>query len=1045
MANPIVPTGDAALQIGKPTLGPGTSEYLQGYIDDFRVTKGINRHAISTDTFYNPTLAEALIVQQDGNDDYWPQVSSLLHLNGTNGGTVFTDVKGKVFASTGTAGTATTSTVQSKFGGASLLLNGATTTSISTLNNADYNFGNGDFTVECWFRLTAYNSIANTILCMWDSAGKRTWILYVNTAFHISWSSNTDGTNTTSAMAPATASIYLNTWYHVAISRTGPWVNMFLDGMLIGTTTAAPIASTGSRFTVGNNYEAVSASVTGWAFNGYIDEIRITKGVGRYTTNFTVQSAAFPEVQGNFGDPYYTANTKLLVRSHGANGSTSFVDESPSVKSLTPLGSAQMGTPGAGDPYFGNNVLLLTMNGIDMGPITDVMGHTITVNGFPRISAAQSKFGGTSGIFNGSSDFLILPASTDFDFGILDFTIECWLYPVSIPVYAIIFTKRQNNTAFSGFEIYLLTSGAVGVAVSIDGATWGLSISSTTVLALNTWSHVAVVRSGNTYKIFINGVLDSTIGYFTGSHWSNSFPPTIGADYDVTYAFNGYMDDYRITKGIARYTDTFGDLSYNQVSLLLHFDGANTSTVFTDNSPGARTITVFGNAQISTAQSKWSGSSGLFDGTGDYLSVPTGQHFNFGSNPFTIEFWAYPTAVGGGSIRRYFSLEDTNNTIIIREEASLIKAVLRLGSTAVQNVVGNVNFTLNTWQHIALCRITGNVFNLYKDGVLIGTLTVAGAIDTSTITAIIGGTPTAEFMTGYIDDLRVTKGVARYTSGSNAAGSPSPPSFPYPNFSSYIPPLTVNSYVGGITAGPPGPSFPAISLSGPSDAISVGSSADFNFGNLVTPFTIDFWLFPTSLIGKPWIYQFEIDINNRWGMYIEGGILKLSFVSGGIEMIYNSTQLIVANTLYYIEFNYTVPQVNNTQIRLYVNGNSASYFIPTSGKELLINTLLNKQSQVNKFAIVQSLDNSVNRPTIYSGMYKIAGTTKKAGSIPYPANVLVFPDESPGLCVASARTDSITGTFVINNLAAGKYIVVGLDPTGSFNDATYDHVTSVPM
>ena len=85
------------------------------------------------------------------------------------------------------------------------------------------------------------------------------------------------------------------------------------------------------------------------------------------------------------------------------------------------------------------------------------------------------------------------------------------------------------------------------------------------------------------------------------------------------------------------------DASYSSVSLLLHGNGINGSTTITDNSPSPKTVTAVGNAQISTAQSKFGGGSIAFDGTGDYLTTPNNSDYQFGTSDFTVECWINTT------------------------------------------------------------------------------------------------------------------------------------------------------------------------------------------------------------------------------------------------------------------------------------------------------------------------------------------------------------------------------------------------------------------
>lgn len=213
-----------------------------------------------------------------------------------------------------------------------------------------------------------------------------------------------------------------------------------------------------------------------------------------------------------------------------------------------------------------------------------------------------------------------------------------------------------------------------------------------------------------------------------------------------------------------------GDPHYNNVSLLLHCDGANGSTTFTDTSPTPKTVTVAGNAQVSTAQSRFGGASALFDGTGDYLTVPNSSAFEFGASDLTIEFWMNTTTTTAYACllskdTSLFSpgawailINGTGSGAIQLWNASYNQAVVMLSapSAAVNDGV---------WHHIAITR-SGSSWGLYKDGALITSITWAGTMAALAVDFAVGrdsGFPARDFV-GHIDEIRITKGVARYTS-----------------------------------------------------------------------------------------------------------------------------------------------------------------------------------------------------------------------------------------------------------------------------------------
>lgn len=181
-------------------------------------------------------------------------------------------------------------------------------------------------------------------------------------------------------------------------------------------------------------------------------------------------------------------------------------------------------------------------------------------------------------------------------------------------------------------------------------------------------------------------------------------------------------------------------------------------------------ITAGGNAAISAAQSKFDGYSCGFDGNGDYLSPPNHSDFTFGTGEFCVDAFVYPTSVASSSCGIFGVGVDSVTFFFIKLDSNR-KLVLRYNGTDVYTSSNAV--TLNAWSHIALARV-GNVFTFYVDGTAsTNTYTNAGFNVTGTIPAIGTSaankdTSTTNKFTGYIDELRVTKGAGRYTGNFTA-------------------------------------------------------------------------------------------------------------------------------------------------------------------------------------------------------------------------------------------------------------------------------------
>jgi hypothetical protein len=212
------------------------------------------------------------------------------------------------------------------------------------------------------------------------------------------------------------------------------------------------------------------------------------------------------------------------------------------------------------------------------------------------------------------------------------------------------------------------------------------------------------------------------------------------------------------------------DPQFGSVSLLLHGNGTNGSTTITDSSRFANTVTAVGNAQISTAQSKFGGASIAFDGTGDCLSIADSSSFDLGTGDFTIETWAYIAETGDYTL---YSHAATGGPMLLSFEGTF--RFRRFGVADV--VVASALPSTNTWVHIAASR-NGTATKLFFNGVQTGSTATDTADYTVAASVFIGsdtGAPGALEFNGYIDDLRITKGVARYTANFT------PPTAPFPD------------------------------------------------------------------------------------------------------------------------------------------------------------------------------------------------------------------------------------------------------------------------
>jgi hypothetical protein len=225
------------------------------------------------------------------------------------------------------------------------------------------------------------------------------------------------------------------------------------------------------------------------------------------------------------------------------------------------------------------------------------------------------------------------------------------------------------------------------------------------------------------------------------------------------------------------------DPNYADVTLLLHGDGANNSTTFTDSSVSPRTVTANGNAKISTGIADPFGNSTkgviAFDGTGDYLTSAANSAFDLGSSDFTIELWCKIASAAnyGGLISKGLAGDVGGHTWSLEFNDTNNNLRFYIGGGVGYIITGTTNVrTSNTWHHVAVCR-SGNNTRLFVGGTQEGSTYTSSFTNTAGQQLIIGAgffAPSTSTVNGYMEEVRITK-FARYTTTFT------PPAGPFPN------------------------------------------------------------------------------------------------------------------------------------------------------------------------------------------------------------------------------------------------------------------------
>lgn len=432
---------------------------------------------------------------------------------------------------------------------------------------------------------------------------------------------------------------------------------------------------------------------------------------------------------------------------------------------------------GGGDPNFSNVSLLLHMEGANASTTfidSSNNAFSVTANGNAQISSTSTKFGIGTALLDGSGDFLTWPSDTAFDIGTGDFTLEMFVRPSAT------ISRVENlwvGSVSSATGLYVTAAGKI--AWWVDGI--GNIITGTTTLAANTWYYVAAKRESGTLSLHLGTSGSTTSEGSTSNTSSYNFSSFALGKGGFNNTWTGRMDEVRLTKGVARNVSTVPtvafpnsvdgtDPSFANVELLLHCDGTNGSTTFTDSSSPAKTITAFGNAQISTTTPKFGTGKGLFDGSGDYLEVSSSADFEFGTGLFTVDLWLNTTQGTGfhQPIGQFFASPlDGEWSLRPKNQGGSGGGIGIAYRTSSGFVDANSGFDVNdgNWHFIRLVRESSTVLRLYVDG----TMRVNHTISASQSLGRTGRglrlgrneNDANAYYNGSIDEVRITKGIAR--------------------------------------------------------------------------------------------------------------------------------------------------------------------------------------------------------------------------------------------------------------------------------------------
>jgi hypothetical protein len=693
----------------------------------------------------------------------------------------------------------------------------------------------GDFTIEMFFSMNnATSGVAQGFIANGANSfsGTATALIFGHSSgpTKLSFFAYNILTGTTPVLQSSTT-IVSNQWYHVAITRSGTSLLLFVNGQ--------QEASYSSSATINLNTTLTKlASYWGGDLNGYISNARVVKGTAVYTANFTPPTAPLTAI----------ANTSLLTCQ-----SSTFIDNSPNAFAVT---------------VNGNSSTLTLIN-----PFNSPVNYTTPPpNGYGLY-------------FNGVNENTYVSVPISITFGLTsNHVIEFDYFCDDLADHSSTSsTASQQLFTFGSFTTYL------NVGIDVNGQIAGnyradtinnVFSSANGVIGAQQWYRIRWQKIGTAMSLFVNNVqVTSTVTITAGALTFTSV--ALGRFfYNAGSLFNGWalgkMANLTITQNGVPLLDTFRspylrDFSSNNYVITLN---GVCSTV-----PLSPTMPTSAYNAVSM------GGSAYFDGTGDYLTLANSAFLQLGSNSFTVEGWFYfaSSSVADplyvlNSATSYAALR------LQRDTASTISVYISNNGSSWANQITNIgSFAVNAWNHIAVTREgTTGLIRVYQNGTLIGSATNASALHAGTVNYInaiqSGGSPVAGFVK-YISGFRVLIGRNLYPSSFTPPVAP-PTNILLTNFLANFTSAGIYDATGQnvletvgtaqVTTAVKKFGESSISFDGSGDYIVQPTSSSYGYGT--GDFTIEFWLYLNTTSLQTIVSNLSSGTSTNPHLYINGTI-----------------------------------------------------------------------------------------------------------------------------------------------------------------------------
>jgi hypothetical protein len=690
----------------------GWSRAINGYVSDFRIsntarTPGIPSSPLSSDA--NTTLLT---------------FQSRRFLDNSSGNTSVTPTNGPLIKSFSPYSDTDTTTGSGYFDGTGDYLNYSVNTSLDLTQT--------DFTIDAWIYRNvagaAHNIYSNRSASVADGLEFRVNANNTLQVFYTGAGNSLTSTGTLSA----------GQWYHVAAVRSSTTVYLFINGVLDSNTSIG-------NGTVGTGTPKIGVDNGGTSgFNGYIADLRVTRGTALYTSTFTPPTSSLTAV----------SNTSLLtLQSRIGHNNVDIIDESGRKNIVVRTGNATQGTltPFSSDDLYWSQSYANTSYRSYAAMSTSIIDFkstaTFTVEGWINLTGV------------GSTGHIML-ATTDFS------STVNWYMGVDP-------TSRK-------MVVYWYTSGVVTCV-------------GTTVLDYGKWYFLQFRANNGAITMGLNGVQETLTGTTTLGSPGNSTYLSLGLE--RTFAGPCMLYDVRVSNTVRSFNLPTTPMSSDANTTLLTArrrsikdDSSLNTTLLTSGL--TQPYTPFGRGTRTEYSRTTHGGSVYFDGSGDKLNTTFSPVLTLGTTDHTFEFWMFPNGAqnsygviweysSGATLQAtndyYFAINSTGPSITLLLGGSGVWAV-NISLTA-----ADYNAALNNWTHVVITR-SGSAFRLFFNGVLKGYATSSQSIAAQGSSFVLGDDGGGNSFKGYISDFSMKLGTipTAYQTASTTTGTAifTPPTAP---------------------------------------------------------------------------------------------------------------------------------------------------------------------------------------------------------------------------------------------------------------------------